>query len=434
MGLDCWEHASLFEIIRALQPGVSVQAEDRAPGDREVGVLKVSSVANGQFHPEESKAVVSQDIEKLRLSPKAGDVLISRANTHDLVGASCHVDRDYPQLFLPDKLWRVALRDSERDSSRWLAHVLRLPSVRRALLALATGTSGSMKNVSQTAFLRIRVPRPSRQEQDGIEDVLSLHDELAKELENLIQLKCRLKQGLMQQLLTGKRRFHQFVRNNQSYTTRFGQFPEDWPQVEIGQIARQVSERPDDLDTLTVLSCTKYRGLVDSLEYFGKKVFSEVTSEYKLVRRGQFAYATNHIEEGSIGLLLRRDSALVSPMYTVFETLGCAYAPFMYALFKTELYRHIFSANTNASVNRRGGLRWAQFAKIAVALPSLEEQKEIAKVFATCDREIELLECDLKLLNKQKSWLMTKLLTGEIRLQMRTMKSPSPVTLERNSV
>jgi len=52
---------------------------------------------------------------------------------------------------------------------------------------------------------------------------------------------------------------------------------------------------------LPVLSCTKHRGLVLSEEYFGKRVHAEDTSGYRIVQRGEFAYATNHIEEGSIG-------------------------------------------------------------------------------------------------------------------------------------
>ncbi len=115
------------------------------------------------------------------------------------------------------------------------------------------------------------------------------------------------------------------------------------------------------------------------------------TSVYKIVRRGQFAYATNHIEEGSIGLLDSINEGLVSPMYTVFKTKEVIYAPFLYKVFKTELYRHIFSINTSASVDRRGSLRWKQFRQINIPLPAIEEQMKISACIDACDKEIKLL-------------------------------------------
>ena len=123
-----------------------------------------------------------------------------------------------------------------------------------------------------------------------------------------------------------------------------------------------------------MLSCTKHFGLVDSLTYFGRQMYSDDTSTYKMVKRGQFAYATNHIEEGSIGYQNLHDVALISPMYTVFETDSQVDDNFLYRVLKTEKYRRIFETSTNGTVNRRGSLRWKEFSQIRVPLPSLPEQ------------------------------------------------------------
>jgi type I restriction enzyme S subunit len=156
---------------------------------------------------------------------------------------------------------------------------------------------------------------------------------------------------------------------------------------------------------------------VNSLEYFGKRVFSADTSNYKVVRRGDFAYATNHIEEGSIGYQDLHDAALISPMYTVFRTRAGVDHSFFFKLVKTELYRHIFEVNTSGSIARPGGLRWDEFAIIKVFLPSVPEQRRIAAVLSACDREIELLQKQLEALKEQKRGLMQKLLTGEVRVK-----------------
>ena len=69
-----------------------------------------------------------------------------------------------------------------------------------------------------------------------------------------------------------------------------------------------------------MLSCTKYDGLVPSLEYFGKQIYSNDLSTYKIVPLNHFVYATNHIEEGSIGYQSNYGNGLISPMYKVFST------------------------------------------------------------------------------------------------------------------
>ena len=155
---------------------------------------------------------------------------------------------------------------------------------------------------------------------------------------------------------------------------------------------------------------------MDSSSYFSKQIFGKDLSLYKVVRRGRFAYATNHLEEGSIGYQELYDEALVSPMYTVFETLDRVLDKFLYLVLKTNRYRHIFAVNTNASVNRRGSLRWKEFARIRVPLPPKEEQEILIRVFSTVDREIALLRKQQLALWQQKQGLMQKLLSGEWRV------------------
>jgi len=283
---------------------------------------------------------------------------------------------------------------------------------------LARYVQGGQPNLSAEIVKKLHIQLPPIEEQKEIASIIFSWDRAINKTQKLILAKRKFKKALMQQLLTGKRRFKEFVKSKDVLQTHFGPVPKDWPYVKVGEIAKQVSERNGKGNAIPVLSCTKYDGLVDSLKYFGKKVFSDDTSNYKVVKYHQFAYATNHIEEGSIGLLTHHKTGLVSPMYTVFQTNERVYPQFLYSLFKTELYRHIFQVNTSASINRRGSLRWNQFAKIRVALPELAEQKRIAAVLSDCDKEIHSLERKLELLKQQKRGLMQKLLTGQIRVKV----------------
>ena len=140
------------DLIAQVVAGVSVNGEDRPRHSGEFGVLKLTCGLDGIFKPEHHKAVRAKDIARVSTPVRGNTVIISRSNTSDLVGASAYVPNDIPGMFLPDLLW---LLDPAKDvSARWLAYFIGSPGFRPAMLAVATGTSGSMKKLSQAAFCR----------------------------------------------------------------------------------------------------------------------------------------------------------------------------------------------------------------------------------------------------------------------------------------
>lgn len=187
--------------------------------------------------------------------------------------------------------------------------------------------------------------------------------------------------------------------------------PSDWEYLPIGKVANEVVQRNKKGEDLPVLSCTKHDGLVDSLLYFGRRVYSADTSGYKVVPRNHFAYATNHIEEGSIGYQTAYPKALISPIYTVFKTKPEMDDSYLAFLFKTELYRHLFEISTSASVDRRGSLRWKYFSQLFIPKPPLAEQKKIAEILETWNQAIESLEKQLEYKKKCRFSVQELLLT-----------------------
>lgn len=282
----------------------------------------------------------------------------------------------------------------------------------------ALSNTGSQENLNAGLIREIGFPLPARVEQDYVAGLLTNWDAAIEKTERLIAAKLKRNEIRSNQLLFGHVRFRQ---RNTKATRSLHWFsaPSDWHVMEIGEVAREVSALNGSDNNLPVLSCTKYDGLVDSLKYFDKQVFSHDTSKYKVVRHGQFAYATNHIEEGSIGYQDLVPAGLVSPIYTVFQTdAKMINDGYFYKLLKTEKLRQIFAANTNSSVDRRGSLRWKDFARIHIPLPPLDEQREINAVLDDAKREIVLLQAEVKALKTQKRGLMQKLLTGQWRVKL----------------
>jgi type I restriction enzyme S subunit len=160
-----WTVKPLGQLIERLEAGWSANGEARARVAGEFGVLKISAVTSGYFRPEEYKAVPGTAIDRELVTPRAGDLLFSRANTRELVAATCLVERDEPQLFLPDKIWRVVPRRGAATTP-FLRFLLSHDRVRVELTKTATGTSGSMLNVSMDKLRSIPAIAPPFESQE----------------------------------------------------------------------------------------------------------------------------------------------------------------------------------------------------------------------------------------------------------------------------
>jgi type I restriction enzyme S subunit len=169
--------------------------------------------------------------------------------------------------------------------------------------------------------------------------------------------------------------------------TPCGEIPQDWECVPLGQICREVSDRTNG--DLPMLSVTKYNGFVPSLEYFDRQVFSRDTSNYKIVRRGQFAYSTIHLDEGSLGLLSSHDAGLISPMYTVFEPQKGVNADYLLALLKSPTYLRRYHSIGQGSIDRRKPISFEALAAMSIHWPPLKEQRRITSIIVDVDNAID---------------------------------------------
>jgi type I restriction enzyme S subunit len=191
---------TLGDVIDGFESGRNLKASG-APADAdEFGVLKISAVTWGEFDPTENKALLSHDRPKPRELVRADDLLITRANTTELVGAVVLVGRDYPKLMLPDKILRLLVRDGLIDR-RFLLQAMRTHHVRKFFESVASGTSDSMRNISQAKLVETPIPLPPLNEQRRIVakiDALMARSRRAKEsLDAIPPLLERLRQSIL---------------------------------------------------------------------------------------------------------------------------------------------------------------------------------------------------------------------------------------------
>lgn len=199
-----WKDGELRDVVRSLEAGVSVNSSDDLPEPGLPCVLKTSALSGGNFFPNEAKAIVAADRGRACTNPKRDTILISRMNTPALVGEIAYVEKDYDWLFLPDRLWMTRFMSDDCVNARWLAYLLSSRPYRRLLQDSATGTSGSMKNISKGVLLNLQISYPAIEEQTAIATILSDMDTELTAFEARRDKARQLKQGMMQELLTGR--------------------------------------------------------------------------------------------------------------------------------------------------------------------------------------------------------------------------------------
>ena len=202
-----WAWEALKYVNVKIESGVSVNAGAEPAQGEQYGVLKTSSVSKQIFIPTENKNVNEDEYHRVKCPVIHDTLIVSRMNTPDLVGACGYVDRDYPNLFLPDRLWQVHVEKTIKTKYLW--YYLISKNVRNYYASLASGTSSSMQNISQGQFESLIILVPTFGEQQSIVEYL---DEKCSYIDHLISIKQQkidklndYKKSLIYEYVTGKK-------------------------------------------------------------------------------------------------------------------------------------------------------------------------------------------------------------------------------------
>ena len=267
-------------------------------------VLRMGNMQNGTLDLRDLVYIdlEENEFEKYRLHK--GDILLNRTNSHSLVGKVSLFDLDGDYLTAS---YLVAFRPNLKVLNPTFSNNL-LNTIRYQEKIRTIATKGvSQSNINPTSFKNIiKIPLPPLDEQKKIAEILSTWDEAINLTINLIESKKQFKKALMQNLLTAK--------------IRFPEFKDEWKETKLGKCLKEKSDRNTKNIDL-VLSVTNKFGFVTQVEYFDKSVASDNMTNYKIVKKGNFAYNPSRINVGSIALLESYEIGILSPMYVVFECL-----------------------------------------------------------------------------------------------------------------
>ena len=157
--------------IKELRAGKSLAGEENNKNK----VLKTGAVSYDYFNSSEVKNLPIDYIPLDEHKVEIGDVIISRMNTSELVGAAGYVWAiNSDNIYLPDRLWKVILNDRVNPVFLW--KLITNEKTKLKIKRISSGTSGSMKNISKSKFLQIRVPLPPLSLQNEFADFVAQVD------------------------------------------------------------------------------------------------------------------------------------------------------------------------------------------------------------------------------------------------------------------
>ena len=162
-----WRLERLKFHLLGLEQGWSPQCDNYPAEPDDWGVLKVGAVNDWTFNPSENKRLPDEIEPLYQYEIKQHDVLMSRANTSQLLGSVVYVDEISSKLLLCDKLYRLNVNDDELDREFFVAFLRSSPG-RFQLEREASGTSGSMQNIGQDTVQNAWIAIPPLDEQKRI--------------------------------------------------------------------------------------------------------------------------------------------------------------------------------------------------------------------------------------------------------------------------
>ena len=264
---------------------------------------------------------------------------------------------------------------------------------------------GSQKNLNLQLIKNIEIVLPPLLEQQKIAEILSMWD-VAIEKQTLLIEKLELrKRGLMQQLLTGKKRLKGF--------------DGEWRKVCYSEIVKEINSKLkwNDEELYKLVSVRRRSGgLFERESLYGKEI---QTKNLRPIITGDFLISKMQIVHGASGLVTEEFNDMkISGSYVILNSKNKNILDMCYFNLWSQMphfYHQAFISSYGVHIEKMT-FSLDTFLSFGMTLPPIKEQKAIIKVISVVDKEIHVAKEKLEQLNKQKKGLMQVLLTGKKRV------------------
>ena len=403
---DDWEVKRLGEISNGFSYGVGAEAVAFNGIDRYIRITDIDDATN-RFVPNplcSPKFYSSSDIVQ------ENDILFARTGAS--VGKTYIYDKKDGRLIFAGFLMKVHVID---EDGKFIFYQTLTDKYKSWVISESMRTGQPGLNLEQ--IKNFSIPLPPLPEQQRIAKALSDVDSLIFTTEKLLQKKKNIKQGTMQELLTGKKRLPDFAKSNNTKMTELGEIPEDWEVKTLNEFIDDfivpMRDKPTDL-TGPIPWCR--------IEDFDGKYLSESKTNQGVSLE---TIKKMNLKIFPLNTLLVSCSANLGKCAIVSKELITNQTFIGLVPNKTVNVEYLFykmsfeesRLNEMATGTTISYLSREQFEKYEITTPpTKEEQSAIAKVLSSMDKEIETLNTKLEKYRNLKTAMMQQLLTGKIRL------------------
>ena len=378
-------------------------------------LLSARNILNGRIDLSDVDYVGKDEYRRIRqrCNPETGDVLISCSGTIGRVAT------------VPNGLECVLVRSAalikpnpEIINGTFVQYFLQSTAGQKQIFVRIN--QGAQANLFLNHIQELRVPLPQKvSEQEAIAEALSDADALIESLEQLITKKCQIKQGAMQELLTGKKRMPGFsgewdvkklgdlFRFSGGYSASRDQLSsEGHCYLHYGDIhgsSKMIIDAKDDYQNIPKLNIPLKRIASNSLLEDGDVVFVDASED----------------DEGTskyIVVVNKDDIPFIAGLHTIVaksktDELTHEYRRYCFQTKDIHQQFLFFAVGTKVS-----SISKSNIPKLTLPVPSYPEQAAIAEILMDMDSEIDVLEVKLEKARQLKQGMMHNLLTGKIRL------------------
>ncbi|WP_054870545.1 restriction endonuclease subunit S [Caloranaerobacter sp. TR13] len=339
--------------------------------------------------------------ESMEIALEVGDVILSKDGS---LGNPAYISYLPGKATINSTMMLVRVKSSKLNS-KFLYHILNGKQFERLINEKTSGSS--IPHLFQRDMKKFRIQLPSLNEQQKIAEILSTWDKAIELKEKLIEEKKKQKKGLMQLLLTDKK--------------RLPGFKGEWKEVKLKRILKPRKEKSKITDKLKLYSLTIEDGVTPKTDRYNREFLVKSNDkQYKITYKNDIVYNPSNLRFGAIALNKNEMPVLLSPIYEVLyvENKNRYCIDFIAHLLTWERNIRYFATKAEGTLVERMAVKLDAFLNVSFLIPlDIKEQKAISKILNDIDKEISLLIKELEALKLQKKGLMQLLLTGIVRVK-----------------
>ena len=408
--------------LGAFTKGQGIRKDEAASGD-------ILCVRYGEIYTHHNDIIrsfnsrISADVAKLSKRLKKGDLLFAGSGeTKEEIG-KCVAFVGCEEVYAGGD---IVILSPSKGNSTFFGYLFNAPVVVRQ--KASQGQGDAVVHISANALSSVKLPLPpTRAEQEAIAGALSDADALIESLEQLLAKKRHLKQGAMQELLTGKKRLPGFEVHPGYKQTEVGVIPEDWDDKALGDSCDLITKgtTPTSLGRAFVKTGIKFlkaETLSETGEIISEKLAYIDGATHALLGRSQLVGGDLLISIagvlGRVGRMAEADIPANINQALAIVRLGRQSRVDRHYLFHSLRSSVISNQIRNINVQAaQANISLQNVRDFRLPLPPAKaEQEAIAAILSDMDEEIAALEAKVAKARQIKQGMMQELLTGRIRL------------------